>query len=100
MPVCSGTPCTAIAQPIIACHNRTNQVLRMHRSAPRSAHGRVTRYVAETARRSSAPRLVAWGWLPGLMRVLFGGIIVLVAALVGPGILLDTPQPPLQVSDA
>jgi uncharacterized SAM-binding protein YcdF (DUF218 family) len=34
------------------------------------------------------------------MRVVLGGSIVVVAALVGPGILLDTPQPPPQVSDA
>ncbi|MGI9148797.1 MAG: YdcF family protein [Chloroflexota bacterium] len=43
---------------------------------------------------------MAWGWLPSLLRVLVGGVIVVMAALLGPGIMLDTPQPSPQVSDA
>ena len=36
----------------------------------------------------------------GLLRVAVGLVIVVVAALVGPGVFLDTPQPPPQTSEA
>jgi uncharacterized SAM-binding protein YcdF (DUF218 family) len=84
----------------------------MHRSAPRLGQARAarpttptaTRRVAGSARGSrAAPAVVAgWrsGWLLGLLRVLVGVIVVVAAALVGPGVFLDTPQPPPQTSDA
>jgi len=40
------------------------------------------------------------GWLLRLLRVLVGVIVVVAAVLIGPGVFLDTPQPPPQVSDA
>ncbi|MDQ6670527.1 MAG: YdcF family protein [Chloroflexota bacterium] len=46
------------------------------------------------------PRAATLAWQWALTRVLLGGLIIGVAALIGPGILLDTPQPPLQLSDA
>jgi uncharacterized SAM-binding protein YcdF (DUF218 family) len=36
----------------------------------------------------------------GLLRVMVGVIIVVAVTLVGPGVFLDTPQPPPQASDA
>jgi uncharacterized SAM-binding protein YcdF (DUF218 family) len=40
------------------------------------------------------------GWLLGIGRVPIGAIVVVAVALVGPGVFLDTPQPPPQRSDA
>jgi uncharacterized SAM-binding protein YcdF (DUF218 family) len=74
----------------------------MHRSAPRleSATPTQPRYVAEVVREVSPARQVVPRWLAGLARVLVGAVIVVAATLVGPGVFLDTPQPPPQTSDA
>jgi uncharacterized SAM-binding protein YcdF (DUF218 family) len=49
--------------------------------------------------RPAAPPAV-WRVALALMRLLVGAVIVVTVALLGPGFLLDTPQPPPQVSDA
>jgi uncharacterized SAM-binding protein YcdF (DUF218 family) len=50
------------------------------------------------ARRDSA-RSTAWAWVVTL-RVLIGATLVVAATLVGPGLFLDTPQPPPPAGDA
>ncbi|HLZ30597.1 MAG TPA: YdcF family protein [Chloroflexota bacterium] len=81
----------------------------MHRSAPRLGHARTapraTRQLTRPARgsRAAAPVVASGsfaGWLLRLLRVLVGVIVVVAAVLIGPGVFLDTPQPPPQVSDA
>ena len=82
----------------------------MHRSAPRLEHAGTApprpRYVAEVCARIARGALgcaaggaLGAGWR-GSLRVLVGVIVVVAAALVGPGVFLDTPQPPPQASDA
>src|SRR5690242_18498061 len=39
-------------------------------------------------------------WLLAVLRVLIGSAIIVAAALLGPGLFLDTPQPALRASDA
>jgi uncharacterized SAM-binding protein YcdF (DUF218 family) len=43
---------------------------------------------------------VVWVLLVALLRVVVGATVVVAAVLVGPGLLLDTPQPAPHVSDA
>jgi len=50
--------------------------------------------------RFAASNTTTWGWLMGSFRVVVGAGIVTAAALLGPGIFLDTPQPPPVASDA
>jgi uncharacterized SAM-binding protein YcdF (DUF218 family) len=94
-------------------------MLGLHRSATRLAHA-ATGYPAHravtgsprqavrarperaqtTARARIISKTAAWGWLMLLLRVLVGASIVVAVALLGPGVFLDTPQPPPQLSDA
>jgi uncharacterized SAM-binding protein YcdF (DUF218 family) len=48
----------------------------------------------------AAATSAALSWLFGSLRVAFGAGVVVLAVLIGPGVFLDTPQPPLQASDA
>jgi uncharacterized SAM-binding protein YcdF (DUF218 family) len=50
--------------------------------------------------RPAVARPAAWGWIGALLRVLVGSVAVVAAALLGPGLLLDTPQPAPTPSDA
>src|SRR5215472_15302751 len=63
--------------------------------APRGAQVRTAPMVRDRARRS-APG----AWLIGLPRILVGVVLVVAAALILPGLLLDTPQPAPDRSDA
>jgi uncharacterized SAM-binding protein YcdF (DUF218 family) len=87
-------------------------MLGLHRSATRLAHAAsgypahraVTRQAVrarrERDREGVSVKPGAWGWLMFPLRVLVGALIVVAAALLVPGLFLDTPQPPPQVSDA
>jgi uncharacterized SAM-binding protein YcdF (DUF218 family) len=87
----------------------------MHRSASRLGHATAHQAVARSGRQASqapsgraarstpssvATKSAALSWLIGALRVAVGAGIVVVAVLIGPGVFLDTPQPPPQVSDA
>src|SRR5471032_3343158 len=78
----------------------------MHRFAPRLGQSTAATttarpsYVTAPAPRVSAPPSAMLGWLLGIGRVLIGASVVVAVALVGPGVFLDTPQPPPQRSDA
>jgi uncharacterized SAM-binding protein YcdF (DUF218 family) len=57
--------------------------------------------MAAYSRRAAAPSRVGLdGWVAGGVRLMLGLIVMLGVVLVGPGLLLDTPQPPPRASDA
>jgi uncharacterized SAM-binding protein YcdF (DUF218 family) len=73
----------------------------MSRSAPR--FGVTTSgYSGRPAypRSQPATRVGAFRWLGGPLRVLAGVVLLIAVGLLGPGLLLDTPQPPPRPSDA
>jgi uncharacterized SAM-binding protein YcdF (DUF218 family) len=72
------------------------EIVGMHRSAAATQPRRVARTMARPAAANSPN----WGWLKATGRVVVGAGIVVAAVLLGPGVFLDTPQPPPQVSDA
>ena len=63
------------------------------RPAPRDYRNRSAGRAKPRARGGSS-------WLGGLLRILVGAALVAAVVLLGPGLLLDTPQPPPQPSDA
>jgi uncharacterized SAM-binding protein YcdF (DUF218 family) len=50
--------------------------------------------------RPAVARPAVWGWFGAPLRVLIGSVAVVAAALLGPGLFLDTPQPAPTPSDA
>jgi uncharacterized SAM-binding protein YcdF (DUF218 family) len=70
----------------------------MNRSAPRFATRNPSFSSAPAATRTR--HLTIGSALVALLRLLVGAVLLLALALLGPGLLLDTPQPPPRVSDA